>query len=253
MVMELVSLTSYHYMAYRELQNFGRTLSSYRLVYFRSRLSWLRQFVMSSLIVCSLVAVILCVMYYLYPHGQWLRFNFAALTFFIYWISYKAWIQPELLMVIPGGSQLAETGMIGNNLHPVEKKYSNSGLDKRRIQQIIETLENKLQTNKLYLNPNLGIEELAASIPCSKHHLSQAMNELPAKGFYECINQYRVEEAKMMLNNPEKDNQKIASIGFDAGFNSVSAFNEVFKKSTGKSPSQFRKQRANIKYHKQRV
>src|SRR5262249_53164716 len=138
-------------------------------------------------------------------------------------------------------------------LHSVEKKYSNSGLDKRRSQQIIETLEKTLRNDKPFLNPDLSIEELAASISCTRHHLSQAMNELMSKGFYDCINQYRVEEAKLMLGNPEKDNQKISSIGFDAGFNSVSSFNEVFKKFTGKSPSQFRKQRENFKYQKQRV
>ena len=253
MVMELASLACYHYMAFNELRNFSHSLSARRLVHFTSRLLWLRQFIMGSLLVCSFVAILLCLMYFLYPAGQAIRFSFISLTLFVYWVSYKAWIHPELFQVITGGMQEDESRTGGTSCLTVEKKYSSSGLDKVRIQQIIEALECKLQKDKPYLNPELSMEELAASIQCSKHHLSQAMNEYLSGGFYECINQCRVEEAKMMLSNPEKDNHKIASIGFDSGFNSISAFNEVFKKFTGLSPSQFRKQREDIKCRKERV
>jgi len=61
------------------------------------------------------------------------------------------------------------------------------------------------------------------------------------KSFYDYINHYRVEEARQLLIDPGKAGYKISSIAYDAGFNSVSTFNEVFRKFTGLTPSQFRK------------
>jgi AraC-like DNA-binding protein len=51
-----------------------------------------------------------------------------------------------------------------------------------------------------------------------------------------------VEEAKQLLMLPGKENYKIASIAYDAGFNSLSTFNEIFRKRTGITPSQYRKE-----------
>ncbi len=191
-------------------------------------------------------------MYYNYPRMQYLRFAFSALTIFIYWASYKAWSQPELLSVILGGGGQQNKITSGHAIHPV-KKYSNSGLHKDDMQKIILALKNKLQSDKCYLNPELTIDELAANLDCSRHHLSQAMNDVLGQSFYDCINHYRVEEAKILLSDPERASYKIASLAFDAGFNSISTFNDVFKKSTGLTPSQFRKQREENDLRKQRV
>ncbi|MEI9909368.1 MAG: helix-turn-helix domain-containing protein [Bacteroidota bacterium] len=56
------------------------------------------------------------------------------------------------------------------------------------------------------------------------------------------MNHYRVEEAKQLLLEPANGGFKIASIAYDAGFNSLSTFNDVFKKLTGLTPTQFKKQ-----------
>jgi len=60
------------------------------------------------------------------------------------------------------------------------------------------------------------------------------------------VNHYRVEEAKQLLLEPAKEDHKIASIAYDAGFNSLSTFNDVFKKITGTTPSQFRKEEHHV-------
>ena len=46
---------------------------------------------------------------------------------------------------------------------------------------------------------------------------------------------------KRQLQLPETAHLKLEEIGFAAGFNSKSAFNAAFKKSTQTTPSQFRK------------
>ena len=60
------------------------------------------------------------------------------------------------------------------------------------------------------------------------------------KNFYDLINGYGIEEAKRLLLNPRNRNYTILSIGFEAGFNSKTTFNPVFKKFTGLTPTEFR-------------
>jgi AraC-like DNA-binding protein len=60
------------------------------------------------------------------------------------------------------------------------------------------------------------------------------------KNFYDLINGYRVEEAKRLLLDTKNRNYTILSVGFEAGFNSKTTFNTVFKKFTGHTPTDFR-------------
>ena len=252
MFLQLISLSVYHYISFYDLKNHNGNFFPNPAILYKSRIIWLRQFIILSFFVCSVIAVVICLMYYHYPDWQYVRFGFVTLTVFIYWVSYKVWSQPELFSVILGGADQVKQINPAPGIHSV-KKYSNSGLEKEDLQKIILSLENKLQVDKSYLNPELTIDDLAVSLSCSRHHLSQAINEILGKSFYDCINHYRVEEAKLLLSDPGKNSFKIASLAFDAGFNSISTFNDVFKKSTGLTPSQFRKQREENNLRKQRV
>ena len=139
------------------------------------------------------------------------------------------------------------------SVHLPAKKYANSGLCDEAMQRIINTFRNKMQEDKLYLEPELTIDALAMTIACSRHHLSQALNEKPGRSFYDCINHYRVEEAKLLLADVSRASHKITSIAYDAGFNSISTFNDVFKKITGITPSQYRKNTCLKNISRQRV
>ena len=55
------------------------------------------------------------------------------------------------------------------------------------------------------------------------------------------INEYRLEEVKKSLEDPKHQNYTVLAIAYDAGFNSKSTFNDYFKKSTGMTPSQYKK------------
>ena len=58
------------------------------------------------------------------------------------------------------------------------------------------------------------------------------------------MNGYRIEEAKKLLLDPKNKNFTILSVGFEAGFNSKTTFNTVFKKFTGLTPTEFRDRQA---------
>ena len=95
---------------------------------------------------------------------------------------------------------------------------------------------------KPYLDPELSINDLADLVKCNRHHLSQVLNDELHRSFYDYINRFRVDEARQLLIDPANEGLKIASIAYDAGFNSLSTFNDVFKKIAGVTPSQFRKE-----------
>ncbi len=51
---------------------------------------------------------------------------------------------------------------------------------------------------------------------------------------------FRVEKVKKDLSDDQKGHLKLLSIALDAGFNSKSSFNVIFKKHTGMTPSEYR-------------
>ena len=69
----------------------------------------------------------------------------------------------------------------------------------------------------------------------------QIINEKMGRNFLDFVNQYRVEEAKGMLTDENRNHLTVLSIAYDAGFNSKTAFYSAFKKQTGTSPTKYRK------------
>lgn len=110
----------------------------------------------------------------------------------------------------------------------------------RENKNLVSRLNEEMQENHMYLDPNLNLGQLAEKLDISANHLSMLLNDYVEKNFYDFINYYRVEEVKRRLADSSYDNQTILSIGGDCGFNSKSAFNRIFKNITGKTPSQYK-------------
>lgn len=106
----------------------------------------------------------------------------------------------------------------------------------------IRTLEDLLINQKRYLDCNLSLDSLAAEMGLSKSHLSRTINAELNTGFNDYLNNLRVEEAKRYLVQPEFEHYTLLAIGLEAGFNSKTTFNTAFKKITGMTPSEYRKQ-----------
>jgi YesN/AraC family two-component response regulator len=95
---------------------------------------------------------------------------------------------------------------------------------------------------KQYFSDNLAsLSDLAKKIGESPHHVSQVINEKLNISFFELIASYRVEEAKRILSDDKKNKLTVEEISEMVGYNSKTAFNNAFKKLTGKTPSEFRK------------
>jgi AraC-like DNA-binding protein len=151
----------------------------------------------------------------------------------MYLIGYMGLRQPEIF----SGRTIQEN----EESDEIKKKYEKSALANDSAEIYLKKLQKYMQTKKPYLDSNLTLPELANKLSLSVHHLSQVINEKLNQNFFEFINHYRVDEAKKMLVDPTRKHLTIAAIGFEAGFNSNSSFNAVFKKTTKVTPSQFRK------------
>lgn len=154
----------------------------------------------------------------------------------IYLISYIGLIQP----VIFSGPVL-ETGA-----HWIKKnrKYQKSSLSNEMADRYLNQLQSMMKDTKRYLDKNISLNGLAQEMGVSIHHLSQVINERLGFNFYDFINSLRIGEAQRRLIDPRSAHLSIASIGFEVGFNSLSAFNSAFKKFTKLTPSQFRDQQS---------
>ena len=59
--------------------------------------------------------------------------------------------------------------------------------------------------------------------------------------FFAFINEYRVKEARKLIENPERKDHTLLAIAFEAGFQSKASFNAAFKKHTGMAPGEYRR------------
>jgi len=120
-------------------------------------------------------------------------------------------------------------------------KYEKSPLTLQTKNEILFKLEKIMTQEKLFLNSSLNLGEVATKLSVMPRYLSQVINELKDQNFYDFVNTYRIEEAKKILSDPANNNEKILSVLYECGFNSKSVFNTVFKKNTGVTPSEFRR------------
>ena len=103
-----------------------------------------------------------------------------------------------------------------------------------------ERLTGIVVAKSLYLNPDLRLSDLADAMGVRPYRVSQILNQGLHTSFYDLINQYRIEKAQELLTSPAADRLNLLGVAMESGFRSKSVFNEVFKKTTGKTPSQYR-------------
>lgn len=243
---QIISLLTYHYLALTRWQQHTRQMKDYFSSTRQLRLQWLKEFIMLSAFVCTAISLLLYFMYQYHPALHFLRWGFVLLSLFIYWISYASINKPVLFSTHGDDDREQRPAPIlvipQMLVRKRAEKYANTGLKEEEASRILAALVQLMHDQKKFLEPEITIDELAAQVNTNRHYLSQVLNERIGQSFYDYINQYRVNEAKRMLIDPRYSRQKIASIAFDAGFNSLSAFNEVFKKVAGVTPTQFKKQ-----------
>jgi AraC-like DNA-binding protein len=125
----------------------------------------------------------------------------------------------------------------------ISEKYQKSGLKEDQATQYLQRLVQYMNNSEIWKDNELSISKLSQYTEIPKHYITQVLNEKLNKNFYTFVNEYRVEYAKKLIKSPEYKAWSFVAIAFECGFNSKTAFNNFFKKYTGMTPSEFRKEK----------
>lgn len=153
-------------------------------------------------------------------------YNYSTLLLMVYILGFYGLKQEIIYADVKNGENLQE-------------RYIKSQLSSEKKEKIKQKIIDHFEKNQPYLNPDLNMDMLSEYLKIPKHHLTEVLNVEIGKNFFQFVNEYRVEEVKKRLRIP-KQHFSIEAIGFDCGFSSKSSFFTVFKRITGKTPSQFK-------------
>lgn len=101
-----------------------------------------------------------------------------------------------------------------------------------------QKIKESLDREKYYKDENLSLHKLATHLTMKPTELTRLIKASEYNNFYDLINSYRIEAIKKELL---VSSEQIMVIAYRNGFNSKSAFNRIFKNTTGQTPSEYRK------------
>jgi len=105
-----------------------------------------------------------------------------------------------------------------------------------------KTLTVYMDTHKPYRNQNCSIQSLALQTNIPTYQLSKLLNAHGGISFTYFINEYRLKEAVVYLEDRRKQRKTIDTIALECGFGSRSSFYRAFARVYSTSPATYRKQ-----------
>jgi AraC-like DNA-binding protein len=205
------------------------------------RLAWLRNI---TLFVCG-VMLIFAVENIFFLFGINLTHYFSLTStltaVYVYAIGYLGLLKSEVFTAPEVADSIQTMSEIAPR-SPGEQKYEKSGLSDDRASEIHSRLLHLMEFEAPFSDCNLTLTQLASRLLVTPHNLSEVLNSRIGQNFFDFINEYRVEKVKQDLADPKKKHFTLLAIAFDAGFNSKTTFNTIFKKQAGLTPSEFRRQ-----------
>jgi AraC-like DNA-binding protein len=234
-----ISITTYSIIAFVLIRRHERNMKElFSYTSARITLSWLK--VISIGFYVTYVLVFIVGVYVIFkkelPYDPTIV-SYFGLTFFAFAFSSYGIKQPGIFNEL-----YAERKTKTRKVEPVEPeiKYERSGLKDSDAEKYLGRLLKHMETKKPYLDVDLTIQDVAESLSIPRHYLTQVINEKLNKNFYQFINEYRVEEVKILLADKDYQKYTMTAIAFEAGFNSKSSFNSAFKEITGMTPSEYK-------------
>jgi len=124
---------------------------------------------------------------------------------------------------------------------PVEETTSPiilAGFFTESLEEYKTAFDEWMQREKPYLRTNFQKSDVAALFPINRTYLSRLFSEGYGKSFSQVVRQYRIEEAKrLMQKQPQIPLKQLATL---CGFTSQVVFTRTFVEETGMTPKNYR-------------
>lgn len=134
-----------------------------------------------------------------------------------------------------------ELDKINNSLKkPGEKRTkNNNGINIKDEEKIYVKLKNLLEKDKIFRQKDLSESKLTKLLDSNTSYISSIINNRFGMSFKTLLNKYRIDEARQLLVSDEYSNYSIEGIANEVGYQSRSAFYQVFKQNTGMTPTDY--------------
>jgi AraC-like DNA-binding protein len=157
-------------------------------------------------------------------------FVFWAVALFVYALGFQAFRQRQFVSEPVAQILHGATG----------EKYLKSGLPEGAARELHQRLLRFMETDRPWLDDSLDLPALAAALDASANHVSQVLNTLERRSFYDFVNSYRVAAVKERLAREGVGSSSLLETALACGFRSKATFNRIFKQHTGLTPTQYR-------------
>jgi AraC-like DNA-binding protein len=108
-------------------------------------------------------------------------------------------------------------------------------------EQLAGRIRDIVQGERLYTDPQLGVDDLAGRLGVAPARVSRAVNRGLGMSFPQYLTHCRLMEAERLLTDPAERRYTVEGLGRQAGFGSRSAFYRAFRDKHGQSPASSRK------------
>ena len=193
-------------------------------------ISWVRFFMVVFLLINIFFLFSLFAAIHL-ENGSWFPKTTALIfSLSVFALGYKGILQKDIF-IQPEKEKLDEAPL------PLRSQMPDDKPDIERVNKLLVYMDEK----RPYLDPELTLSQLAKDLSMSRSHLSQLINDGIGDNFYDFINKYRVEQVKKLMVDPQAEKYNMLGLALEAGFKSKSTFNLIFKRFTGLTPTEYRK------------
>ncbi|WPU95439.1 ABC transporter permease [Mucilaginibacter sabulilitoris] len=221
-LLAFVSVTIYLYLAHRQIGSFYRGLKFNGGDRYRNELLWLDRSLNAFSMLWLLWIPFTAVNYFFYHDKSGEQYYFPLYLLFIsliIWIAAKSHLKAETF---------EKTDTTVKPLLPADLKQKGSWL------------KMEIKEKGYYRDAELSLSSLAQKLGLHTHEVSRIINTVFKKSFNDFINEYRVREVALKMQEPSYDHITLLGLAYESGFNSQSSFHRIFKQFTGKTPLEYK-------------
>jgi len=219
------SIITYLYKSHKQIEGFYRRLKPVLMDRSLLEFRWLRRLLAANALLWGFWIVCAAADYFIYNNQLSTQAYYPFYIFFaiiIIWTATAAFLRPQAAAMMQAPAPVKPSPV------PVDVRAKGAWLKKA------------MEANRYYQDPELSLSSLAGKVNLHPNELSRVINTVFKKSFNDYINEYRVRDVVTKMQDPAYDNITLLGIGYEAGFNSQSTFNRIFRQLLGKSPLEYK-------------